>query len=134
MAGTKAPNSEIQQLKDRIAALENQLKEAKANRAKNQSDASDDREILTRLMDESEKITQGLVASGLETLAVAADITRNFADRASQLSRGGNGEAATKQLTHLPMEMGEAMLGAVGESVDGAQRVIDKFRANYRNN
>ena len=118
----KAADSEFQMLRDKISELEGELKEVRA----------ESEEVMAKMMDEPAKISRGLVASSLETLAVAADITRSFADRASQLSRSDNRGSATKQLTYLPMDLADAFLDSMEQSIDGAKKVVDKFREEYK--
>ena len=127
----KTGADELQELRDRVAALEAELKTERQKKDDKAENGRDWSETLRKMStDELNRFNRGFLYAGLESLALAADITRAFVDKT--YSKNESRESLTDMLTNFPRDMAEGFLDALDNSADVPRKVIDKFYDKYK--
>ena len=124
------PN-ELAELRGRIKALETELQQ---EREKKKDTKEKERESLSdnleKTWDEFNKLSRGFFFAGLESLSVAADVTKTFVDKTTQ--RNDKRETLTGTMTNLPVDVTEGFLDAMDQSIDKTGKIVDRFYEKYK--
>lgn len=122
----RAEQDELKELRERVVALEEELKEERGKK----SEEDEDREVFEKTRDEVNKLFRGFFYAGLESLAVTADMTRSFVDKASK--RNDKHDKLSESINNLPRDSYEGLLDAIDDTVDKTTSIIDKFNEKYK--
>ena len=89
-------------------------------------------ETMDRASDEFSRLFRGFFFAGLESLAVMADMTRTFVDKATERNRAENRDTATKTVVNLPTDLADASIDAWDVGIQRTRSIVDKFYEKYK--
>jgi hypothetical protein len=130
--GQAGTQSEVQELREQIARLEEELRESRSKSSGKQKRSERDSlsDNLENGRDEANRLLRGMFFAGLESLAVAADTAKIYVDKVTE--RNDERDGAGSRLVHLPVDMVEGMLDAADGTSSKIEQVVDKFYAKYK--
>lgn len=139
MNAKKEGPSEIQELKARVAELEDALKREKKSKKSTAAVGDSMRETANRAVDEYNKFFRSLTMSYLEGVRLAAETAASFArgiseSGPSEKAAAGEPSVATvmDQTRDLATGCTSAYSDAVNELLDIPRQTIGKFYEGYR--
>jgi len=130
MAQTQRTNQkdELQELRDKIVALEEELKKEHEKTEDDKDDSKND--FLKDTTDVFSKLSMGFIFAGLESLSVAADMTQTFVEQTQ--ARNEKRDTVVKQVSYLPWDLSRASIDTLDKTVSMSSRVLDKFNEKYK--
>ena len=131
---TMTVEEELNELREKVKSLEAELKKEREKKAKKEEEEEESRltDTLETSRDEFSKLYRAGFYAGLEWLSLAADMTRTFIDKVYERNSPEKRDTVTERITHLPVDMVEAFVDALDDTVEKADRVVDKFRDKYK--
>ena len=133
MAESKAElHDEVNELRDRIRVLEEDLKRERSSKHRDGKDRADLADAMDKLTEQMNKLTRGLVFAAMEAVAVSADMTKEFVERTDARSTPDRRDTLSKLMTDLPVDMSKGMVDALKSGVSDTEKVVDKFYAKYK--
>jgi hypothetical protein len=120
---------EVSDLKDRIRVLEEDLKKERDKHKKDKGELTD---TVEKLNDQMARVTRGLFFAGMETMALAARMTRDFVNRADERSTANRRDTWAKMMTDLPVDVSKAFVDSLEAGADDIEKIVDKFYTKYK--
>jgi hypothetical protein len=126
----KSEQDELNELRERVKALEAELK-ASGEKKEAKAERRGLGDMLEESTDQANRLSMGFLYAGLESMAVAADITKAFIDKTYERNSPEKRDSVLTRMSYLPWDMTEASVDALDKSIDMTDRIVNKFTDKY---
>lgn len=124
-----------EELQSRVAELEKEVVELRANGGKKESSTSTKlRDSADTVVDVAMNLFRSSVDAQLELLRTASNVVRSTAEKAQDEIRKRDDETATETTSRIPTSILKVAAEAIGDYSEATDRAVERFSESFKEN